>query len=306
MPLSEHCQALADPNSLTVALAAVLVVGILLSYVPQHVKILGRRSSEGLSPWWVLLGGLSSIAAIGNIMTLPTSRQDMACCKELDPGQCAAALLGVTQIGVQWTSFMFIVLLYLVFFPSTVEGAENMESSTASLTRTNPAKRRDPLIVGAAIFISVFVVGLVSVILVFTYPKHTQTWADILGTISGVLAAIQYLPQIYYTYRLRDLKSLSVVTLLVQAPGAFLFALSLGLRVGWEGWSTWAVYCVTGLLQIVLLLLAATFCYDEQNPDPMEDSSDEQGDEHEGQTVANGATERTALLSKTSQQSPNS
>lgn len=105
--LSEHCRPLAEPGIFTTGLAAFLVVGILVSYLPQHWKIIERRSSEGLSPWWVLLGGLSSIAAIGNILTIPTSRADMACCTELNEGQCLAALLGVLQIGVQWTCFMF-------------------------------------------------------------------------------------------------------------------------------------------------------------------------------------------------------
>lgn len=103
------------------------------------------------------------------------------------------------------------------------------------------------------IFISLFIVAVVSLILVFKYPDHTQSWADILGTIAGVLAAIQYVPQIYYTWKLKDLKSLSMITLIIQAPGAFLFALSLGLRVGVEGWSTWLVYIVTGGLQFILI-----------------------------------------------------
>lgn len=92
--LSEHCAALAAPNPFATTLAAFLVVGILVSYFPQHAKIIQRRTSEGLSPWWVLLGGLSSIAAIGNILTLPASRADIGCCKELGAPECAAALFG--------------------------------------------------------------------------------------------------------------------------------------------------------------------------------------------------------------------
>lgn len=110
--LSQHCIPLEHPHWFPVTLAACLVGGILFSYLPQHFKILARKSSEGLSPWWVLLGGLSSIAAIGNIVTLPTSRADMACCKELEGPQCAAALLGLAQIGVQWMCFM-IMCVYL-------------------------------------------------------------------------------------------------------------------------------------------------------------------------------------------------
>lgn len=107
LDLSKHCDALTSPNPFTVSLAGFLVFGILVSYFPQHAKIIQRRSSEGLSPWWVLLGGLSSIAAIGNILTLPASRADIGCCKELNGTECAAALLGVAQIGIQWTCFMF-------------------------------------------------------------------------------------------------------------------------------------------------------------------------------------------------------
>lgn len=133
------------------------------------------------------------------------------------------------------------------------------------LAFSDPTKHREPLIVGFSIFVSVFIVAIISIALVFRFPKHTQTWADILGTIAGVLAAIQYLPQIYYTWKLQDLKSLSVATLVIQAPGAFVFALSLGLRVGVAGWSTWLVYLVTGALQFVLLAMAINWWFMERN-----------------------------------------
>lgn len=104
---SSQCARLAHPNPYTVSLAAFILCGIVVSYLPQHLKIISRRSSEGLSPWWVLLGGLSSIAAIGNILVLPASRADVKCCKELTGGECAAALLGIAQLGLQWGCFMF-------------------------------------------------------------------------------------------------------------------------------------------------------------------------------------------------------
>ncbi len=84
-----------------------IVVGILVSYLPQHYKIISRRSSRGLSPLFVLLGTVSGTASIANILTLPESTADMACCKEIGRFPCAAALLGIAQIGVQWTCFFF-------------------------------------------------------------------------------------------------------------------------------------------------------------------------------------------------------
>jgi hypothetical protein len=88
-----------------------LVIGILVSYLPQHYKIISRRSSRGLSPMFVLLGTVSGTASIANILTLPESTRDMGCCKQIGSFPCAAALLGITQIGVQWTCFFFMYLI---------------------------------------------------------------------------------------------------------------------------------------------------------------------------------------------------
>jgi uncharacterized membrane protein len=83
-----------------------LVLGILISYIPQHMKIIRHGTSAGLSPWWVLLGTVASTAALANILVLPSSQHDMACCREISGKACGAALLGVVQIGVQWVCFM--------------------------------------------------------------------------------------------------------------------------------------------------------------------------------------------------------
>lgn len=82
-----------------------ILIGILVSYLPQHYKIISRRSSRGLSPMFVLLGTVSGTASIANILTLPESTRDMGCCKEIGPFPCAAALLGIAQIAVQWSCF---------------------------------------------------------------------------------------------------------------------------------------------------------------------------------------------------------
>ncbi|KAK5707697.1 hypothetical protein LTR97_000235 [Elasticomyces elasticus] len=257
---SPRCTHLAHPSPLTTALAAVLLAGILLSYIPQHLKILSRRSSEGLSPWWVLLGALSSIAALGNILTLPTSREDVACCKTIGRGECVAALLGLHNIFAQ-ADGRDSVMLFLIYFPHPTSTTADLTSPVSSLTSpaTPPPKRRDAVIVAITTTLALLTTGLTSLVLVAAYPSHTQTWANLLGIIAGLLSAVQYVPQIWYTYHLRDVKSLSVITMLIQVPGAFLFAFSLWQRVGWEGWSTWAVYIVTGFLQGILLVMAIIY-----------------------------------------------
>lgn len=77
----------------------------MLSYVTQHYRIISRGSSEGISPYFVLLGVTSANSQFGNILTLPQSRADVACCKEVSPFECTAGLLGIAQIGTQWICF---------------------------------------------------------------------------------------------------------------------------------------------------------------------------------------------------------
>lgn len=110
--------------------------------------------------------------------------------------------------------------------------------------------------------------GTTTLVLSTRAPMRLETWANILGTIAGILSCIQYLPQIYTTYKIQRLLSLSILTLMIQVPGGFLFAFSLFLRVGPQGWSAWLVYCVTATCQAVLLCMAISFYLrDAKQPD---------------------------------------
>ncbi len=90
---------------LTAYSSSLILLGILLSYITQHYRIISRGSSEGISPYFVLLGVTSANAQFGNILALPESRADVACCKEVSPFECTAGLLGIAQIGTQWVCF---------------------------------------------------------------------------------------------------------------------------------------------------------------------------------------------------------
>ncbi len=73
-----------------------------------------------------------------------------------------------------------------------------------------------------------------------------------------VLAALQYLPQIWTTFRRRSIGSLSLITMCLQTPGSFVFAYSIARRPG-TNWSSWVLFVVTGSLQGLLLLICIYF-----------------------------------------------
>lgn len=100
-----ECRALNYVDYTNFAISLVLLVGILLSYFPQHYRIIARGTSFGLSPYFVLLGTTSATSAFANIIVLPPSRVSIECCRVISPFACTAGLLGVAQITVQWICF---------------------------------------------------------------------------------------------------------------------------------------------------------------------------------------------------------
>jgi hypothetical protein len=115
-PTDDQCDRLKTPSYLELVVSIVLLLGILVSYLPQHYRIISRGTSEGISPYFVLLGVTSATAGFANILTVPPSRAAIGCCKELGRFECAAGLLGVAQLGAQWLCFSLILVLFLIFF----------------------------------------------------------------------------------------------------------------------------------------------------------------------------------------------
>jgi hypothetical protein len=106
----------------------------------------------------------------------------------------------------------------------------------------------------------------------------------VLGIMAAILSSIQYLPQIYTTYRLKRVASLSIPMMCIQTPGGYMWAASLAARLGPEGWSTWGVYLLTASLQGVVLALGIYFEYikppkvnEEAGPGLLADAAEENG-----------------------------
>ncbi|KAF2204668.1 PQ loop repeat protein-like protein [Delitschia confertaspora ATCC 74209] len=260
LPLDPRCRELSHPDMFNFSVSIFIVLGILVSYLPQHYKIITRRSSRGLSHMFVLLGTISGTASIANILTLPESTRDMGCCKEISIFACAAAMLGIAQIAVQWTCFFFIMMLFLIFFPrSTTDGTEAVDEDERDLR--SPAEAILVLAGSLACFLFTL---FGSVIIAYAAPGNLRGWANFLGIWASVFAAVQYLPQIHMTWKAQAVGSLSVPMMSIQTPGSFVFAGSLYARLGPNGWSAWGLFIMTGCLQGCLLVMSLIFLYRER------------------------------------------
>ncbi|KAI9794424.1 MAG: hypothetical protein M1816_005494 [Peltula sp. TS41687] len=269
MSSKDECDHLASPSYTNFVLSVLILIGIVISYFPQHYRIVHRRSSEGLSPYFILLGSTAGTSAFANIILLHLV--DLDCCRRVSGFECFAGILGIAQVGAQWLCFTIILLLYLIFFPRPTPPpppapSSNDDDSTTALS-TNPPKHllETPSTYRTAVMTATFYV-LHAILTLFTTlilfarsPRSVPFVATLFGILAALLTAIQYFPQLHTTFRRQAVGSLSIPMMLIQTPGSFLWAATMAARMGWQGWSAWGIYVVSGSLQGSLLVMALVF-----------------------------------------------
>jgi uncharacterized protein with PQ loop repeat len=137
---------------------------------------------------------------------------------------------------------------------------------------------RTSLIVAVCIAVHFAITLITSVLLIWlngAADKETRQWAGVMGVFSMCMAMIQYLPQIWKTWRAKTVGALSITMMLMQTPGGFLFAYSLAGREG-TNWTTWITYLTSACLQGVLLIMCIIWNAREKR---LKRSLDEQEDD---------------------------
>jgi hypothetical protein len=64
------------------------------------------------------------------------------------------------------------------------------------------------------------------------HPPQITLWATFLGVTSGILAGVQYAPQLTRTYHLKLVGALSIPMMVMQSPGGIVMAISIAMRPG--------------------------------------------------------------------------
>ncbi len=154
------------------------------------------------------------------------------------------------------------LVLFLVFFRY---GDANVEIPEEEIPQEQPRWQTAILVASLCLLHGLAVIVLTAVFAV-VLPDLLSVWANALGLMAAVLAAIQYLPQIYTTYHLKHVGSLSIPMMCIQTPGGILFAASLFARLGWGGWSSWGIFLLTAIMQGILLSMGVWFELKKKSP----------------------------------------
>ncbi|KIO16851.1 hypothetical protein M407DRAFT_33499 [Tulasnella calospora MUT 4182] len=253
-----------------------LLVGIVVSYLPQHLNIISKGSSEGFSPWFLLLGCTSANSGLINVLALQW--ESVKCCRHVGFLLCYESLGGIEIVGLQWFVFTIILVLFLIYFPPHLKYVEyratahpghpkNCECEPCEAARAGPQVNTTPewklaIALAWVVLIHLLLCLFITTILLYSSPSSPDgvpadrvfVWTTFLGLCSTSLAFIQYMPQLLHTYRTKLVGALSIPAMLIQSPGAALMVYIIASKPG-TNWTSWLVYATAGCLQATLLTM---------------------------------------------------
>ncbi|KAI8869733.1 hypothetical protein GQ42DRAFT_146746 [Ramicandelaber brevisporus] len=262
---SDDCHVSRPP--LELAIAASLCVGTALSYLPQHLRIIRLASSDGLSPYFVLLGTLGAFSNAVNIVILQW--HVIQCCfSVLSAGRCLAGSLSILQLVGQWAAVFGVFVLYELYFPEYRRYVRVMPAAHV------PPNNSTTLVRTAEWSMALQVIGIIAAHMVLvTYLAlyyslsdpiagpggwRARTFASSLGLFSTIVTCIQYIPQIQETWRRQTVGALSIPMMMLQTPGGFAIAYTIARQPG-TNMSSWASTFVAAILQGTLLTICIGF-----------------------------------------------
>ncbi|CAG8555978.1 6455_t:CDS:2 [Funneliformis caledonium] len=172
---------------------------------------------------------------------------------------CLENTLGIIQLAIQWFTFMLILILFMLYFPSHRKLAPYIRHLHFNIPPTRwSIEWRNSIVVAIIITIHFIITLTITGILLLFYGHEDinwmKGWADFLGVSSMIFVSIQFIPQLYRTWWRKSVGALSIPMMFMQVPASFIFVYTLYIRPGTR-WTTWIVFFVSGCLQGILLIM---------------------------------------------------
>lgn len=243
----DYCSVYDGASVANFGFLVLITLGIIASYIPQYLRIKEKRTSEGLSTNFLLLGSCSSIFTFTNIILVSSRARQCCFSGQLTLFNCLNSQLNLIQIGIQCLCALLILVFVLI------------------LTRYSDKQDHEEYkkIVTVGHWVTLHgVISLLQILFAVVMNDHglLLSIANLNGLLSTVLTMVKYAPQIHTTYRLKHPGTLSIGMMCIQTPGGFLFTFTLMYTKG-SHWSSWISYMTAAILQGCLLSLCIYYEY---------------------------------------------
>jgi uncharacterized protein with PQ loop repeat len=273
-----------NPN-LSVVMAitnCMTIMGIASSYVSQHARIIVLKTSEGISPWFLLLGGISSFCTFLNslLKSLPLFE-----CVRLHGTRYLTLLFGFYQLGVIFICFLLMIALSVFYFPPHLKHkASPDKGSTSSDIGTSTSNLSGPYLESGGerkvlttewtnyLIMLVTLTGSVLILSILALGLHSSSvtkrpFMIVVSLLAMALNVAQYGPQILQVWRTKRIGAFSIPMLCIQIPGCIVTAIVISVSPSGSDWTAWVPMLVTSAMQSILLVLCLMYRKNEAKVD---------------------------------------
>eukprot|EP01114_Cavostelium_apophysatum_P005647 TRINITY_DN1682_c0_g1_i1.p1 TRINITY_DN1682_c0_g1~~TRINITY_DN1682_c0_g1_i1.p1 ORF type:complete len:290 (-),score=19.51 TRINITY_DN1682_c0_g1_i1:14-883(-) len=243
------------PNTLGLVTAFIIMFGTIISYLPQYRIMIKNRSSEGVNTVTCGISLFSAylVATNSGVLKWPL----VTCCQELTTGECLLNNLATEQLIISVITVFLLYLLAMLYHPSITL----VDYHTGSkLTRIVKSRRFNWALFAATNAIGILF-SVVAGVLYYNLNQSSDTlarYAETLGWLSSIGMVLQWLPQIYTTWKNKSPGNLSVIMLLIQLPGALLVVYFQGIQMK-AHYTTWFPYIFSAVQMLILIILIIAF-----------------------------------------------
>ncbi|OHT03553.1 PQ loop repeat family protein [Tritrichomonas foetus] len=229
----------------------IILLGTVISLIPQIHSLIKRRSSYGLNPLTLYITNFSQYILLFNIICLRTS--DFVAIQQVNFFQILPRLMTFLNAFALWVAYLPIIFLNMVYFDKEPRSVRQQDAIPIE-------QLFNRLFTILNVVGSVIIMFIYFALLIFTGigSSPITVMGKFFGTATLVSVVIQYIPQFITTCKLKDNGSFSLLLLAIQAPGGTASALFMAIGQG-DHWTTWISTLAASIQQFCLLFLCLFF-----------------------------------------------
>ncbi len=234
-------------------IGTLILLGIIVSFVPQYRKIYATKSSEGISSYFMFVATFSTFASFLNSMIFYRDVFKDCINNSINDKKCYSEILGFVQIGCLWLCLMIQYILFIIYLKKP-----DVDFLLVSKPRNVAGDKNTVRIFIAHNFLIIILFGIT--VLLLSIDHNVEVYARLMGLLSMIGGIIQYIPQIYKTFKYKIIGSLSLGAMMMQVPGSYIW---VGFLISQSSahYSTWVPYLVSATLQLILFLICLWIKY---------------------------------------------
>lgn len=238
-----------------VVIGVLLMLGSIVSYLPQYYKIIKNKNVNGISHWSQGLNNISCFCAFfGAFMFDYHIFRD--CPKDK---YCNRDLIPFFQLLFVWLCPLINYVIFIKYYhcpsykKSKVYYCPSFKKSNTHFIEIESRY----FVYGFFWFYVLIFLGcclMTSIVLVGNWKNwknHGLLFGKILNSLSSLITAFVWIPQIYKTVKEKTVGSLSLLSLAIQAPGTFMIFI-FQVVISHSSWFIGLPYLITSIFQTAI------------------------------------------------------